>query len=161
MLAKGLAPCKARGRNLPFLWSAISALALALPLLRRRFSGLACWNAKDKLYVNLETVKQGYGDAYLKCPLAQQRMDEFRAADNEAREAKRGLWGDTPAAQEQPKAVPQPIFITASGMMYHLECCRFLANSNVPVSLGDAKKRGFEPCLVCNPLKKRSWKMRC
>lgn len=46
----------------------------------------------DGTNVNKEIVKQGYGVAYTKYPF--KYMEEFRAAEREAREKKRGLWAD-------------------------------------------------------------------
>lgn len=44
----------------------------------------------DGTLVNLEIIKQGYGFAYVSFPV--QKLEEFRAAQKEAREANRGLW---------------------------------------------------------------------
>lgn len=53
----------------------------------------------DGTLVNLEIVKQGYGFAYLSFPV--QKMEEFKTAQKEAREANRGLWsGCKPIANE-------------------------------------------------------------
>jgi micrococcal nuclease len=45
----------------------------------------------DGRFVNLEMVRQGYAHAYVKYPF--RLMDEFVAAEHEAREANRGMWG--------------------------------------------------------------------
>ncbi len=42
--------------------------------------------------LNLEIVRQGYGHAYTRFPFS--RMEEFRAAEREAREEGRGLWAE-------------------------------------------------------------------
>jgi len=47
----------------------------------------------DNLLVNKEIIRQGYGHAYTKYPFDPGRMEEFRAAEREAREHQRGLWG--------------------------------------------------------------------
>lgn len=44
----------------------------------------------DGRLVNLEIIKQGYGFAYVSFPF--EKMEQFRAAQTEAREANRGLW---------------------------------------------------------------------
>ena len=41
---------------------------------------------------NAEIIKQGYGHAYTVFPF--QFLDEFRKLEREAREKRRGLWGD-------------------------------------------------------------------
>ena len=39
-----------------------------------------------------QIIWEGYGHAYSKYPFDPARMEEFRAAEREARENKRGLW---------------------------------------------------------------------
>ena len=46
----------------------------------------------DNLLVNKEIIRQGYGHAYVKYPIDQARMAEFRAAEQEARVHERGCW---------------------------------------------------------------------
>ena len=50
----------------------------------------------DGLAVNRELVARGYAHAYTRFPF--RRMEDFRAAEREAREAGRGLWGVAPKA---------------------------------------------------------------
>jgi micrococcal nuclease len=52
------------------------------------------YRAPDGLFVNLEIVRQGYGHAYLKYPFDAKLMEAFEWHGKQAREAKRGLWGD-------------------------------------------------------------------
>ncbi len=47
---------------------------------------------EDGTFLNAEIVRQGYGNAYTKYPF--RYMDEFRRYENEAREDRKGLWGD-------------------------------------------------------------------
>jgi hypothetical protein len=47
----------------------------------------------ENLLVNKEIIRQGYGHAFLKYPFDQARMEEFRAAEREARDRKRGTGG--------------------------------------------------------------------
>jgi endonuclease YncB( thermonuclease family) len=44
------------------------------------------------ILLNKEIIRQGYGHAYVKYPFDRTMMAEFRAAEREARENKRGLW---------------------------------------------------------------------
>jgi micrococcal nuclease len=46
----------------------------------------------DGTFLNAEIVRQGYGVAYTKYPF--QYADEFRKYEREAREKRRGLWGN-------------------------------------------------------------------
>jgi micrococcal nuclease len=47
---------------------------------------------EDETFLNEEIVKKGYGVAYTKYPF--KYMDEFRTYEREAREKRRGLWGE-------------------------------------------------------------------
>jgi micrococcal nuclease len=46
----------------------------------------------DGTFLNAEIVRQGYGVAYTKYPF--KYADEFRKYEREAREKRRGLWGN-------------------------------------------------------------------
>ena len=54
-----------------------------------------------------------------------------------------------PRPAEQPKAVT--VFVTRTGKKYHREDCRYLSMSKIPISLKDAKARGYTACKVCRP----------
>ncbi len=45
------------------------------------------------------------------------------------------------------------VYITKTGSKYHRNGCRCLSKSKIPVSLKDAKKRGYDPCGICKPIK--------
>lgn len=53
----------------------------------------------DGTFVNLEIIKQGYGFAYVSFPV--QKLEEFKAAQVEAREANRGLWAGCKPVENQ------------------------------------------------------------
>jgi hypothetical protein len=61
------------------------------------------------------------------------------------------------AAAQQLQPVPQPkpqevtVHITRTGAKYHTAGCRSLSRSKIPISLKDAKQRGYAPCKVCRP----------
>jgi hypothetical protein len=69
------------------------------------------------------------------------------------------LWLSIAAALvgQQPKQTPPQkpqevtVYVTKSGTKYHRAICRHLAKSKVPISLKDAKARGYTPCRVCKP----------
>lgn len=46
----------------------------------------------------------------------------------------------------------QTVFITKTGKKYHRDGCSYL-KSRIPISLKDAKARGYTPCSRCNPPK--------
>jgi len=66
-----------------------------VPTSRDRYGRLLAYvfRESDNLLVNKEIIRQGYGHAYVKYPFDPTRMEEFRAAEREAREHERGLWG--------------------------------------------------------------------
>ena len=53
------------------------------------------------------------------------------------------------AVQQDTKT--QTVYITRTGKRYHRDGCRYLAASKIPISLKDAKARGFTACKVCHP----------
>lgn len=110
----------------------------------------------DGTFVNAEIVRQGYGFAYTQFPF--KYLDEFRRLEREAREAGRGLWrqGTVEQAQGRVGAVVAEesakltVYVTRTGEKYHRAGCRFLARSQIPMSLTEAAKR-YTPCSVCRP----------
>jgi micrococcal nuclease len=110
----------------------------------------------DNTFVNREIVRQGYSHVYTEYPF--RFMEDFRAAEREARTAGRGLWsGAQPAAAPLPLvSAPQPVasaatvYVTRTGEKYHRAGCRYLARSQIPMSLPDAAAR-YGPCSVCRP----------
>ena len=59
-----------------------------VPTSRDRYGRLLAYvfRRSDHLLVNKEIIRQGYGHAYTKYPFEPARMEEFRAAEREARE---------------------------------------------------------------------------
>jgi len=43
------------------------------------------------------------------------------------------------------------VYITRTGAKYHRGNCSYLSKSKIEISLGDAVKRGFDPCSRCKP----------
>jgi micrococcal nuclease len=43
------------------------------------------------------------------------------------------------------------VYITKTGSKYHRASCSYLRKSMIPISLKDAKARGYTPCSRCNP----------
>jgi micrococcal nuclease len=82
------------------------------PQSRDRYGRLLAYvfRQRDNLFINKEIIKQGFGFAYLKYPFDPQRMQDFRAAEQEARENKRGLWApvvDKYREMTEPKHEPR------------------------------------------------------
>jgi hypothetical protein len=53
------------------------------------------------------------------------------------------------AARQDQKA--QTVYITRAGKKYHRDGCRYFASSKIPISLNDAKVKGYTACKVCPP----------
>lgn len=61
-------------------------------------------------------------------------------------------WNVEPAAVGQgPANGKMIVHVTKSGKRYHLEGCDGLRNSDIEMTLEEAKERGFTPCKGCNP----------
>jgi len=110
------------------------------------------YRASDGLFVNREIVRQGYGHAYTRFPF--KFLDEFRRAEQEAREARRGLWaGETKSAGikiADSATADSIVFVTRSGTKYHREGCRHLSGDRMEMAL-EAAKADYDPCRICNP----------
>ena len=50
-----------------------------------------------------------------------------------------------------PAIADTTVYITKTGAKYHNDGCRYLKQSRIPMSLSDAKERGYAPCSVCAP----------
>ena len=119
------------------------------------------FRAPDGLFVNLEIVRQGYGNAYIKYPF--KHMELFRHYEARARDSRKGLWGVASLAStsdvrsetiSEPKEISTSdadhditVYVTKSGAKYHTEGCRW---GKIPLSLSEARDR-YSPCGSCNP----------
>ncbi|AZV59035.1 MBL fold metallo-hydrolase [Clostridium sp. AWRP] len=45
----------------------------------------------------------------------------------------------------------ETVYITKTGHKYHRAGCKYLARSQIPISLGQAESEGYTPCSKCNP----------
>ena len=60
--------------------------------------------------------------------------------------------GSQPArAVVAPQTKPTIVYVTNTGKKYHLDGCRYLRQSRIPIKLEDAKREGYTPCSVCQP----------
>ncbi len=127
----------------------------------------------DKLFVNTEIIRQGYGHAYPKFPF--KHSAKFQQLERFARQAEKGLWSPdakppvTAAVAPTPaKPTPSPVvkppkprpadvtvYVTRTGRKYHRGSCRYLRKSRIPMKLSEAKAR-YGPCSVCGPPRQSS-----
>ena len=115
----------------------------------------------DRLFVNFEIVRQGYGHAYTQFPF--KYMELFRHYERTARESGKGLWGvqsggpDPPVMGGSGGREPSDqgvrgvvVYVTQTGKKYHLGSCRYLSRRKISIALVDAKVR-YSACKVCQP----------
>lgn len=43
------------------------------------------------------------------------------------------------------------VYVTNTGHKYHREGCKYLARSQIPISLSQAQSQGYTPCSICDP----------
>ncbi len=80
----------------------------------------------DGTFVNLEIVRQGFGHAYVTYPF--RYLEDFRAAEREAREAGRGLWA-LPEQAAAPASTPDRVWVNTSARVYHCPGTRYYGNT--------------------------------
>ena len=98
------------------------------------------------LCVNREIIARGFGHAYTRFPFM--FLDDFRAAERNAREGQLGLWGADPApAEPAPEGL---VCITRTGAKYHRTGCRYLTEDASRIPLNEVSAR-YGPCSVCDP----------
>ena len=101
------------------------------------------------LMVNAELVAKGYANAATYPPDVA-FSEQFVALEAQARNNNLGLWAPpppqpTPTAQPAPSGGDVTVYITNTGEKYHSDGCQYLRQSKIPISLADAKARGYEP----------------
>jgi micrococcal nuclease len=80
----------------------------------------------DGTLANSEIIRQGYGHALLSYPFS--KMEAFREAEREAREAKRGLWANTEAQTAQQRSIPAAtirVWVNTKSRVYHCPGSRY------------------------------------
>ena len=55
----------------------------------------------------------------------------------------------TRSRAEEAKA--QTVYVARTGKRYHRSGCRYLAQGKTPLTLKEAKAKGYTPCKVCHP----------
>lgn len=126
----------------------------------------------DGLFVNLELVRQGYARLSAIAPFEHQEL--LRAYEVRARRSHKGVWAQPVTSQPSEKpaeavATPKPsappvaeaapqrtgddviVYVTAHGKKYHREDCSFLRKGAIPMSLKEARAKGYTPCSRCRP----------
>jgi len=56
-----------------------------------------------------------------------------------------------PTSQQTDQKKDVTVYITRTGKKYHRAGCSSLRSSSIPISLKDAKAKGYTPCKICKP----------
>ena len=103
--------------------------------------------------MNAEIIRQGYGNATTRYPYAKKRQDLFLKLQREAKQQRRGLWGQHADAEREGAGA---VVGSKRSNKYHRPDCRWAqkisAKSLVTFkSAAEAKAAGYQPCKVCTP----------
>ena len=79
---------------------------------------------------------------------AQTAGETQASAAQTPREAQPTRDGQTIAQTENDELT---VYVTDTGRRYHLSTCRMLRDSRHAISLGEAKRRGYTACKLCQP----------
>lgn len=127
------------------------------------------YRAPDGLFVNLELIRLGYARISAASPFEHHEL--FRAYQSLARKNKKGLWRpragvrtetqptSSPVAQEALRSATEreeaaqnvTVYVTQHGRKYHRKDCQYVKGGAIPVTLEEAKAKGYTPCLRCKP----------
>jgi len=105
----------------------------------------------DGLFVNLEIIRQGYGEVYLQGNLEKKQL--FLDYQEFAQQAKKGIWAE-PGDMENSESGEVFVYIASSGRgkSYHRTAdCQYVRDRSVRISLEEVKRRGLKPCKRCEP----------
>jgi len=136
---------------------------------RDLYGRLLAYVYTDSLFVNAELIRQGYAQV-MTVPPNVRHVEEFIRLQREARRAGEGLWDFETEAQAVPFLVQVAgntgvstivdrsdtdetviVYITRTGTKYHRAGCHHLRQSSIPITLAEARKRGYSTCSVCKP----------
>ncbi len=136
---------------------------------RDHYGRILAYVYTDSLFVNAELIRKGYAQV-MTVPPNVRHVDEFVRLQRQARLTDQGLWGieagaqgdiftvssavgaDVPTVPDMSNADESVIvYITRTGAKYHREGCHHLRHSHIPLTLTEARRRGYSACSVCKP----------
>ncbi len=109
---------------------------------------VSLFRVPDGLFVNLEIIRQGYGEVYVPGEFDKKQL--FLDYQEFAQKAKKGIW----EGKDDPPDQGEVVYIASSGQgkKYHrTPDCRYIRDRNVRISRAEAKRRELEPCKRCKP----------
>lgn len=77
--------------------------------------------------------------------------NHLSSAQRHAREAQEDLRNKEKLSEVKLQTKEIIVYITKTGSKYHRAGCKHLKKSSIPITLEEAKERGYTPCKVCNP----------
>lgn len=120
---------------------------------RDKYGRMLAYVHLGDLDVNLKMIQDGYAMAYLKYP--HDREQRYLQSEIQARRNGIGRWGSPGSVSRPVEPVKTEekttVYITKFGSKYHRGSCRYLSKSKIPISIEDAKARGYGACKVCKP----------
>ena len=117
------------------------------------------YRVPDGLMVNLEIIRQGYGEVYAGSEVFPGKA-LLRTWENFARGAEKGLWDSRAMAgtaagnstfDAQPDVRDGVVYVTPSGERYHRADCPCIRVRSTAMTIPQARTRGLTPCKTCNP----------
>lgn len=127
---------------------------------RDRYGRLLRYVYVGALSVNAEMVARGHANTATHPPDVRY-ADYFTLLEEEARKAGLGLWSSATTVSGQDLmnllTADATAYITITGQRYYREGCPCLNESVIPLTLAEAKARGYQPCEVCNPSKEADY----
>lgn len=112
----------------------------------------------DGVMYNKTLLSEGYAKIATFPPNVKY-VDDFKALEKQARELKKGFWGDGSSASNSPAAPEQAVYVfigNSNSMKFHDADCEWAQkiNSSNKVMFShrqDALNSGYVPCKACNP----------
>lgn len=112
----------------------------------------------DGVMYNKTLLSEGYAKLATFPPNVKY-VDDFKALEKQARELKKGFWGDGPSASNSPAAPEQAVYAfigNSNSMKFHDAECEWAQKINPSNKVmfshrQDALNSGYVPCKACNP----------
>lgn len=119
----------------------------------RQFCANARENSRGLWAINSNGTTKGDG---ISAPSSSSSASNYSSSSSEASSSNQVQSQQTNSnVQQQPVQASDnqsaTVYVTKTGKKYHRTGCKYLARSQIPISLGDAKSQGYTPCSICNP----------
>lgn len=96
----------------------------------------------DALWARVDAAQKNLDDAYAK-------LDARQSASAGGSSGSSGSAGASAASPSSGTSTSQTVYITNTGTKYHRAGCQYLRQSQIAISLSDAKAQGYTACSRC------------